>query len=244
VIEGAYFGTDGEATLYQEGFARSTSAYDTRGNLVERAYFGVKGEPILSRIGAHRRRMDLDSLGRPLSIRYFGLIGEPVIRSNVLIENDHITEVFGLWRDVILSGLLSSDDLAAAASGGFHEARYSYDSRGNVTERWFLDNVGRAGLGPDGFSGEAIEYDALSRPVRFRLSRLSDSAGPVSVAVRYDARGNAEAVAYLDRADRPANGAQGFARAELAHNQFGGLVSVHYFTADGKRFDGQDAIAA
>ena len=135
----------------------------------------------------------------------------------------------------MLSGLLTKDEIAAVSEGGFHEASYAYDARGDVVQRRFLDVHGAAALGPNGFSIEEIAYNALGRPVRFS-PRRPDHDAALSVAIRYDARGNAAAVEYLDHADRLVNGAQGFAKAELAYNQFGDLLSVQHLKADGTPF--------
>jgi hypothetical protein len=132
----------------------------------------------------------------------------------------------------VLSGFFQ--EIAATADGTFHEARYAYDERGNIAQRRFLDCSGAAALGPNGFSIEDIDYDPLGRPVHFRPRRPGDDGTALSVAIRYDARGNAVAVEYLDRVGRPTNGVQGFAKAELAYNRFGDVVGVQFFTADGK----------
>src|SRR5262249_8740943 len=140
------------------------------------------------------------------------------------------------------SGLLTADELEAVPEGGFHEARYVYDARGDVVQRRFLDIDGTAALGPNGFSVEEIAYDALGRPVRFS-PRRPDHDVALSVAIRYDARGNAVAVEYLDEAGRLVNGAQGFAKAELTYDQYGDLLSVRHLTADGTPF-ADDGVAA
>jgi hypothetical protein len=110
-------------------------------------------------------------------------------------------------------------------------------------QRRFLDVRGAAALGPNGFSIEEIAYDALGRPVRFSPRRPDHDARALSVAIRYDARGNAVAVEYLDQADRLVNGAQGFAKAELAYDQFGEVLPVQHLKADGMPFpaDGIEA---
>jgi hypothetical protein len=242
-IEQAYFGVEGKPVLDKDGYARVTSAFDARGNRIEQAYFGVDSAPIIFRAGYHKRRVEVDPLGRLLRVRYFDVDGEKVARRNLLLENDHIGDLLGPWRVAVLSGLLTTDEIEAVPEGGFHEAIYAYDARGDVVERRFSDIDGAAALGPNGFSVEEIAYDALGRPVRFSSRRPDDDARALSVAIRYDARGNAVAVEYLDQADRPVNGAQGFAKAELTYNQFGDLLSVRHLKADGTPIPADDDVA-
>jgi hypothetical protein len=240
VIEWACFGGDGKRVLDKDGCARWTNVYDARGNRIEQAYFGVDGAPIIVRAGYHKSRMEVDPLGRLLRVRYFGIVGEKIARRNLLLENDHIADLFGPWREAVLSGLLTAEEIEAVPEGGFHEALYAYDARGDVVERRFLDVHGTAALGPNGFSIEEIAYDALGRPVRFSPRRPDDNAHALSVAISYDTRGDAVAVEYLDQADRLVNGAQGFAKAELAYNQFGDVLSVRHLRADGTPFPADD----
>jgi hypothetical protein len=242
-IEVAYFGVNGEPVLHKDGYARLTSAYDARGNLIERAYFGVDGAAIIFRAGYHKRRIEVDPLGRLLRVRYFGVAGEKVARRNLLVENDHIADLFGPWRAAVLSGLLTADEIEAVPEGGFHEASYVYDARGDVVQRRFLDIHGAAAVGPNGFSVEEIAYDALGRPVRFSPRRPDHDARALSVAIRYDARGNAMAVEYPDQDGRLVNGAQGFAKAELDYDQFGDVISIRHLKADGAPFQA-DGVAA
>jgi hypothetical protein len=240
VIEWAVFGVDGKPVLDKDGHARLTKVYDVRGNVVESAYFGVDGAAIIDGRGFHMRQMEVDPLGRILRVRYFGVAGEKVARKNLLLDNEHIADLLGPWRETVLSGLLTADEIEAVPEGGFHEASYVYDARGDVVQRRFLDVHGAAALGPNGFSIEEIAYDALGRPVRFSLRRPDHDGGALSVAIRYDARGNAAAVEYLDQADSLVNGAQGFAKTEMAYDQFGEVLSVRRLTADGTLFPADD----
>jgi hypothetical protein len=236
VIEQSYFGVDGKPVLDKDGYARFTNLYEARGNLIERAYFGVDGAATIYRAGYHKRLQEVDPLGRILCVRHFGVAGEKVARNNLSIRDDHITDLFGSWRGAVLSGLLTADEIEAVPEGGFHEAIYVYDARGDVVQRRFRDVDGAPALGPNGFSVEEIAWDAFGRPVRFSPRRPGHDARALSVAIRYDARGNAVAVEYLDEAGRLVNGAQGFAKAELAYGQFGEMLSMRHLKVDGTLF--------
>ena len=49
----AFFGTDGEPILNDEGFARVNYVNDEVGRILEQAFFGVQGEPV---VGTNRYR--------------------------------------------------------------------------------------------------------------------------------------------------------------------------------------------
>ncbi len=232
-IEWAYFGLDGAPTLHKDGYARLTIAYDARGNVVEAAYFGVDGEPVRHTRGDHRRMVEVDAMSRPLRHRYFGTAGEPLARSNKLINNDHIEDLFQAWRGVVLSGLLTQEEQAAIGEGGFHEAHYNYDLRGHIAQRRFLDVNSAEVIGPNGFSVEALDHDALGRPIRLRPRRPGDGPEAFSVALAYDGFGNAVEVSYRTVDGRLADAANGYARAVLTYDAFQELAGVTYFTADG-----------
>ena len=63
--------------------ARTTWAYDDRGNRIEYAYYGVDGAPVLHRTGgAAREGQTYDERGNILSRLFFGIDGKPILQSH------------------------------------------------------------------------------------------------------------------------------------------------------------------
>ena len=62
----------------KNGVARSTWAYDARGNVTEEAYFGLDGKPVLHKSGVARWTKAYDARGNLIEAASFGIDGRPL----------------------------------------------------------------------------------------------------------------------------------------------------------------------
>lgn len=77
-VEIRYYGTDGQLTLNQDGYAIEKFTYDKRGNETSRAFFGTDEEPILLKWRFSRYEVQYDDKGNLIKSRFFDTIDREV----------------------------------------------------------------------------------------------------------------------------------------------------------------------
>ena len=87
-------------------------------------------------------------------------------------------------------------------------------------------------MGPNGFSVEVINYDAVGRPIRFCPERPEKQGEALAVFIAYDALGNAIRIEYRDHGNELTNGASGFAKGTIAYDPLGKVEAITYTNSD------------
>ncbi|MEL6828969.1 MAG: TIR domain-containing protein, partial [Pseudomonadota bacterium] len=228
-----HYDLEDRLTMLPDGYAGLNWAFDVNGYLSEVACFGVDREPILSSKGYHLRKEDHDAVGRLISATYFDEAGAASTRNNLISDDEHITDLYGLHRDLILGALLPEDEITNITYEQFHRVTNDYGPRGHLQLRRFVDIEGKPAIGPNGFSDEFVEADPLGRALGFRPRRADGIGLPIDVVLSHDAYGRPTEIAFLSEDGDLVNGANGVARATLAYHDLGGLDSIDYWDADG-----------
>ena len=133
--EGAYFGTDGEPVLHEDGYHRECRLSAPRDREEQRTYFGIDGEPVLREGGYHQVRIVRDTRGRNTDWRYYGLKGEPV---SIAGGYHHETAEYSDDGDRTAWAYFDIEGSAATLPDGFHrkEVREGPEGRSSETSYW------------------------------------------------------------------------------------------------------------
>ena len=140
-IEEAYFGTEGEPVVSEDGYARIVKVYDALGRVVEWAHFGVQGEKVIgTKEDYHRARVVLDERGNRLEFAAFGPDDKPV-----LLKEGYSRKVmrYDVHDHLLEDAYFGVDDEPVVGDAGYSRATQTFDSRGKVIQVAFFGTDGK-----------------------------------------------------------------------------------------------------
>ncbi len=218
MVEASVFGMDGLPCLMKSGFASAVMSHDESGNLIEGHFFGLAGEPINSIEGYASAFADYDERGNCTTQRYFGADGKPAQRTNAsCVDEKDLKGIFGDWRAHMLGALHAPEDMESIALGGFAAFEQRFDSRGNVTARWFVGTQGEPVEGPEGLARIEVDHGPLDLPLAIRGFRADGSPLP-ELRIDYTPCWDVDRLRFTTPDGVPWLNRQGYATMELLHD--------------------------
>jgi YD repeat-containing protein len=191
-------------TVNKDGFHKEvTLARDADGNPLQWAYFGVADERATDSDGVHEYKASYDSRGFRSSLAAFDREGRPTTIGKGgyhKIQQKYGPEGYKVWEVYF-----DREGRPTRDTDGSYQMKFTYDSRGNITEWVHLDADGRPTLTNDRYHRKTAEYNNFGKIKQEEF--FGKNGEPVIVKDRYhkisfaydEERGNITEISYFDQ---------------------------------------------
>lgn len=236
-----FFGTDGELTPIEDGYAVLSKKYDDRGNMVGDICYGMDTDgssalsPVLNNFGYTARKIEYDDRRNMVWIGYFDLDG------NLVIQNDGYavskSEFDNKGNQTKISYFDTNDELIQS-SMGFAVRKSEYDERGNELQSSTYGANNKLILNSYGYATVKCEYDEFNNMVASYFYDTDDnpvlqSDGYASWKAEYNESGNEYKTSFYGIDGEPITAKCGYASSESEFDIWGNELKIRYYGIDG-----------
>ena len=200
----AYFGKDGEPVPCKQGYAAVRYVCDNKGNKTEIYYYTKDGTPYTFKEGYAGEKLSYNKAGRVSLRRYTDADGNPVLKTDGVGAEEYTYKGGRVDKTMYLDRELKP----VRCKDGYYGRKDTYDDDGNLVERVFLGEDGKAHA-PEGETYAVMkrEYNArhyITRESYFDAggTAVLCAAGYASVTFERDAAGNNLCERYFDTAEK------------------------------------------
>ncbi len=236
LIEEAFFSIDTAPSLCENGYAKSVSKYDDRGNETEKAYFGADGKPCLFQNSYSRITKKYNIRGQETEIAYFGIDGKPCLYNNGYAK---ITMKYDESGNVTEFAHYGADGKLCVPKDGYAITTFKYDDRGHVIEYGYIGPDNKPCLHKDGYAKALHKFDEDGNILEITYLDLNgqpfqpkeDEA--VEAEIKEKLKGFSLEV-YLDKNEKRCLKKNAVVKARYSNDNNGRPSEVAYFDLDGK----------
>lgn len=261
ILKRSFFGADGKPVLHNNRYASVQYEYDQRGNEISERLFDVEGKPINCMAGWQYCKLVYDQStnfktgiyfydisGRQISAteykydergniieeRLLGSAGQ--LQDNTAVEHseyDANNRVIRRWYTN------QAGNKTNLPTDKYHEARFKYDTNGNVTEITYWSTSGEPVLCSENVHKIVKEYNERNQMIHWLNLDTKGNAiktsyeNPPEARFEYDARGNQTVLAILDGKGEPHNSLRGYQKRVSTYNNRNLEIEVEFFDKDG-----------
>lgn len=236
-----------ESTCYWEtessiwikrGYARSVRNYDTRGNVTQWACFDTNGVPTIDlEMGNHSFKRDYDHRGYYTNVTYYDVAGRMVVTSNGYARTEIRRDLLG---NEVEEFYFDADNQPVHTGGYAWRETTEYNSAGKriASSQYFMSNS------PvrlkNGYAQSSRTYDAQGYQVQWACfdahgqPTVDRTMGNHMWRKKFDSRGNATNMVYLDVNLKPVVTTNGYAEFRSSYDRRGKLLTWACFGAAGQ----------
>ena len=234
-----YLGRHGQPILTKKGYASITAKWDARGNQIEWACFDKEGKPTIDTSdGSRMSRWSYDERGHWTNRLHLGTNGQPILTKNGYASIAAKWDERGNqieWACFDKEGKPTID-----TSDGSRMSRWSYDERGNWTNRVYLGANGQPILTKNGYASITAKWDERGNQIEWACYGISlepvlDIAEMSHMTRRtFDERGHTTAWTYLGTNGLPTRSSYGFAAGISKYDDRGNRLEWACFDEAGR----------
>lgn len=203
-----YLDQDGKPTAGMDGVFIAEKAFDAAGNVTRLISLWKDGHRMNDKFGNAEARTRFDNLSNPIFAESFDAAGAPIDVSEGGQRWQRTTLVYDDFGNLVEAAFLGADGNPGMGADKCHLVRYKYDKQGNMIEGSCLDQEGH----PINSDGETYAFSKF----------------------KYNGEGRPTEWTFYDRDGHPAIGPDGAFRVVADYDAEDNMISIFYFSADGK----------
>lgn len=234
VTRQAYYNSNNELTIGDDGYAAEVSTFDKLGGLCEVYRLNEKEELIPIEGDIARVEKKYDSKGRECSTLYYGtdskLCLHPDGYAKYIIEYDK----YGNITNVAFYGVVNE---LVDGPYGYAQKTTIYNTNGKLTTDVYRDAIGELVIGPNGYAEYVVDYDTNGNQVNEVFygtkGELVDSPNGYAKNTTYYNDGKIIEDLYYNAREELVVGPDGYAKVVVTYDSSGEKSSMTFFDADG-----------
>ena len=264
LIQKNVYDVNQKACVNSSGYHQTVYTYDEKGNQTSISYYDQSLQPAINSSGYHKVVMQYDEKGNCIQEEYYG-VDEQLVRlpdkryamakyqydeygNTILRAYYNELEKPADCKDGYCTEELQYDAYGNCISNtqyslqhhtpnGYRTILYTYDTRGNLIEKSFLDDQGNPCYNNKNIAYYVYTYDEKDRRTDTRLydvnRKLTDVEGYASEQIVYDEKDRYTQVAYFDASGQPCS-LDYPAKIIFAYDQRGNEAKRAYLDKEGR----------